>query len=83
MREFEYCLRCGQPLRSWLSRQVGFGLQCWEATPPADRRRLIDVARATQRDLDTLDRTAERHLLPPWLRVLLARIWNTVGRDES
>jgi hypothetical protein len=53
--EFEYCLRCGQPLRSWLSRSEGFGLQCSEALTPKERRRLVEMARATTADLHELE----------------------------
>jgi hypothetical protein len=68
--EFGYCLRCGQPLRSAYSRYCGFGLHCWEATPAADRRRLVRLARALQADLDELAR-AGRY---PRLSALLARL---------
>ena len=64
MREFEYCLRCGQPLTSWLSRQSGFGLQCWEATPPIERRQLVTVAQAVQTDLELLRSEPRRRR--PW-----------------
>lgn len=74
MAEFEYCLRCGQPLKSWLSRRDGFGLECWEALAPAERRRLVDAARALQDDLQTLDRIPNRPPLRDCLRLLIARI---------
>jgi Family of unknown function (DUF6011) len=67
---FGYCLRCGQPLRSDYSRQCGFGLQCWEALSPRDRRRLVALACAIQADLDELARAR----LHPRLDTLLARI---------
>lgn len=71
VREFEFCLRCGQPLRSWLSRQSGFGLQCWEATPPAERQRLVTMAHAIQADLDLVGYPPRSHRA--W-RVLLDRL---------
>lgn len=74
MREFEYCLRCGQPLRSWLSRHAGFGLQCWEALSRADRRKLSDAARALQTDLDTLDQVDGRTRLRDRIRLLIATL---------
>jgi hypothetical protein len=68
--DFEYCLRCGQPLTSWLSRRQGFGLQCWEALSRAERHQLVQAARALQGDLDLLDRAAERPRLRDRLRLL-------------
>ena len=78
MREFEYCLRCGQPLRSWSSRYEGFGLQCWQALSGAERRKLVNVALALQCDLDTLDQVDGRARLTDRIRLLLASI-----RDRS
>jgi hypothetical protein len=69
--EFEYCLRCGQPLRSWLSRRQGFGLQCWEALSRAERWQLVQAARALQSDLDLLDRAGRRTSLRDRIRLLL------------
>ena len=74
MREFEYCLRCGQPLRSWGSRQDGFGLHCWEALSRAERRRLIEAALALQSDLDTLDQVDGRFRLRQRIRLLVAML---------
>ncbi len=71
MREFEYCLRCGQPLRSWLSRREGFGLHYWEALSRAERRRLVNAARALQSDLDTLDRAGSRASMLDRIRLLV------------
>lgn len=76
--DFEYCLRCGQPLRSWWSRHTGFGLHCWEALDRADRRRLIDTAWAVQSDLDTLDQVDGRLRLRHRIRLLLSCV-----RDRS
>lgn len=72
MPEFEYCLRCGQPLRSWWSRHTGFGLHCWEALDRADRRKLTEAAHALQSDLDTLDQVDGRMRLRERIRLLLA-----------
>jgi hypothetical protein len=76
--DFEYCLRCGQPLRSWFSRHVGFGLQCWEALDRRDRRKLLDAARALQADLDTLVQVDGRFRLRQRIRLLVAGL-----RDRS
>ena len=70
--EFEYCLRCGQPLRSWFSRHEGFGLHCWQALSRAERRQLLDAARALQSDLDTLDQVDGHFRLRSRLRLLIA-----------
>lgn len=74
MREFEYCLRCGQPLRSWLSRHIGFGLQCWERLDRRDRRKLADAALALQSDLDTLDQVDGRTRLRDRIRLLITTL---------
>jgi hypothetical protein len=71
VRDFEYCLRCGQPLRSWFSRHQGFGLQCWEALSRAERRQLVHAALALQSDLDMLDRVGRRISLRERVRLLL------------
>ena len=81
MREFEYCLRCGQPLRSWFSRHEGFGLQCWEALTQAERRKLVHLARALQSDLDTLDQVDGRTRLRDRIRRLIATLRERSGRD--
>ena len=77
--DFGYCLRCGQPLRSFYSRGCGFGLHCWEATAAPDRKRLLRIARALQADLDELARVGLR----PRVDRLLARVRWLRRRDGS
>jgi hypothetical protein len=52
--EFDYCLACGAPLTSWLSRRDGFGLQCAERLPRAHQARLRALATAAREDLAQL-----------------------------
>lgn len=73
MAEFEYCLRCGQPLRSWWSRRDGFGFDCWQALSRAERRQLVEAARALQTDLDVLDTIRGRPRVLDRVRALLVR----------
>lgn len=70
--EFAICLRCGRPLTSWWSRREGFGLQCYEQLRPLERRALVALASAVQRDLDQLRVTPPRSSLPLLARVRLA-----------
>ena len=71
MREFEYCLRCGQPLTSWLSRRTGFGLQCFETLTRTERSQLVNAAHALQADIDLLAAAPRRHR---WWRTALHQL---------
>lgn len=68
--EFEYCLRCGQPLRSWWSRREGFGFDCREALSHPERRQLVQAAEALESDLDALDQAGARLGLSARIRLL-------------
>lgn len=79
--EFEHCLRCGQPLRSWLSRHEGLGLHCAESLTRAERHQLLTVARALASDLKALERGPARPSISYRL-ALLALVWREWRRDE-
>ena len=79
--EFEHCLRCGQPLRSWWSRHQGFGLHCAESLTPRERNDLVRVARALAADIGALEQSPRRRSRAYRL-ALLVLIWREWRRDE-
>jgi hypothetical protein len=80
--EFEHCLRCGQPLQSWLSRHDGFGLHCAESLSRRERYDLVRVARAVATDLQALERGPRRPSIPYRLAILVLvfREWRRAER---